>query len=177
LKNKSGKWEKISEVNEMGPIAADVHLIKLPGNIPRNATLKLRMTQGLWRIDYLALGKITAKVTPQLIQPDSVIKDEEENTEALNLLNDTTKTLITYPGDTYLINYKLPDSRAYDIFLQTKGYYLEWMRDEWLEEQNLRKAQFMFAFPGLYMRKAAKEFKKTESEMEDLFWGSRYVQN
>ena len=34
----------------------------------------------------------------------------------------------------------------------------------------------MFAFPGLFMRKAAKEFKKTEAEMEDHFWGSRYVQ-
>jgi hypothetical protein len=93
------------------------------------------------------------------------------------LLNDTASYLITYPGDSYLVNYKLPDNRKYQFFLESKGYYLEWMRDEWLQEQNLRKAQFMFAFPGLYMRKAAKEFKKTESEMEDRFWGSRYVQN
>jgi len=177
LKKESGRWEKIVEVNEMGPIAADVHLIKLPVSIPRNATLKLRMTQGLWRVDYLAMGKISAKVSPQLIYPHSVIKDDEENMVALNLLNDTTKTLITYPGDTYLINYKLPDNSDYEFFLDTKGYYLEWMREEWIAEQNIRKAKLMFAFPGLYMRKAAKPFKKSEAEMEDRFWGSRYVKN
>jgi hypothetical protein len=85
--------------------------------------------------------------------------------------------LNTYPGDTYLKNYKLPDNSDYEFFLDTKGYYLEWMREEWIAEQNIRKAKLMFAFPGLYMRKAAKPFKKSEAEMEDRFWGSRYVKN
>ncbi len=76
-----------------------------------------------------------------------------------------------------MINYKLPGNGNYEYFLDSKGYYLEWMRDEWLAEQDLNKARFMFAFPGLFMRKAAKPFKKTESEMEDLFWKSRYVKN
>jgi hypothetical protein len=177
IKNENGRWEKIGEVNEMGPIASDVHLIKLPAGIPRNATIKLKMTQGLWRIDYLALGKLNEKVLPLEILPASVVENDEENPVALNLLNDTTKTLITYPGDSYLLNYKLPDTGDFDFFLHTKGWYLEWIRDEWLKEQNLRKAQILFAFPGLYMRKAAKPFKKTESEMEDRFWGSRYVKN
>jgi len=177
LKNKNGNWEKIGEVDEMGPIAADVHLVKLPENIPANATLKLKMTQGLWRIDYLALGDIGPKVSPLIIHPENMFKDEKADPEALKLLNDTSKYLVTYPGDAWVINYKLPGNRNYEYFLESKGYYLEWMRDEWLAEQDLNKARFMFAFPGLFMRKAAKPFKKTESEMEDRFWGSRYVKN
>lgn len=177
LKNNNGKWEKIGEVDEMGPIASDFHLIKLPPNIPANATFKLKMTQGLWRIDYLALGKIGAKVEPVTVHPASVIKDGMEDTESLRLLNDTASYLITYPGDSYQVNYKLPGDGKYQFFLESKGYYLEWMRDEWLAEQNLTKAKLMFAFPGLFMRMAAKPFKKTESEMEELFWGSRYVKN
>lgn len=177
LKKETGRWEKIAEINEMGPIAADVHLIKIPGKLPQNAILKLRMTQGLWRIDYLALGNVSAKVSPNVIHPHLVIKDEEESPETLNLLMDTTKTLVTYPGDTYVINYKLPDNGEYEFFLDTKGYYLEWMREEWIAEQNIQKAKLMFAFPGLFMRRAAKPFKKSEAEMEDRFWGSRYVKN
>ena len=161
----------------MGPIATDCHLIKLPAGLPPDASLKLRMTQGLWRIDYLALGSIVDKVEPLTIQPGRVTRGDVSDPGSLALLTDTTQYLITYPGDEYLIHFKLPDSKKYDFFLQTKGYYLEWMRDEWLAEQDLRKAQLMFAFPGLYMRKAAKDFKKTEAAMENIFWGSRYVKN
>lgn len=177
LKQESGKWLKIDEIEEMGPIATDSHLVKLPAGLPPNATLKIRMTQGLWRIDYLALGNMVEKVCPITIHPDLVTRENNTDPESLALLSDTTNYLITYPGDEYMINFTLPDNGKYDFFLQTKGYYLEWMRDEWLAEQDLRKARFMFAFPGLYMRKAAKDFKKTEAAMENHFWGSRYVKN
>jgi hypothetical protein len=177
FKNQSGNWEKIEQIEEMGPIATDVHLIKLPSDIPANATFKLRMTKGLWRIDYLALTEVLSTVTPLTIQPNEIERDGKSDIEALRLLNDTTSYFITWPGDVYLLNYKLPGKSSYEFFLQTKGYYLEWMRDEWLAEQDIKKARFMFAFPGLYMRKAAVEFKKSEADMENVFWGSRYVQN
>ena len=51
------------------------------------------------------------------------------------------------------------------------------MREEWLNEEDLGKVRFLFAFPGLYMRKSAKEFKKIESSMEESFWNSRYEIN
>ncbi len=177
LKTQMGSWTKIGEIDEMGPIATDTHLIKLPPNTPPNPTLKLKMTQGLWRINYITLGEIGEKVDPIIIQPHVVLKEDIEDPEALQLLKDTANYLVTYPGDTYFLNYELPNDNKYEFFLQSKGYYLEWMRDEWLAEQDLKKAQFMFAFPGLFMRRAAKDFKKVEPEMEDWFWGSRYVRN
>ena len=51
------------------------------------------------------------------------------------------------------------------------------MRDEWLAEQDITKAKLMFMFPGRFLRKAAKDYKKAEPELEKTFWGSRYVQN
>lgn len=177
MKNKAGKWEKVGEVDEMGPIASDLHLVKLPEGMPENTEFKLKMTQGLWRIDYLAMGEIVSNESPVVIQPEFILKDETRNEESLKLLTDTAEYLVTYPGDSYLLQYPLPDSAKYEFFLDSKGYYLEWMRDEWLAEQDLKKARLMFAFPGWFMRKAAKPFKETEAEMEDKFWGSRYVQN
>ena len=177
LKTEKGKWEKIETIEEMGPIASDFHLVKLPENIPARATFKLKMTQGLWRIDHMALGTIGEKASPLVIQPSRISKNGTEDQEALALLSDTSQYLITYPGDSYLIDYRLPENKDYEFFLQSKGYYLEWMRDEWLAEQDLKKARLMFAFPGLFMRKTAKEYKKSEAEMEEQFWGSRYVQN
>jgi hypothetical protein len=177
MKTAEGKWQLVEVVEEMGPIAADVHLVKLPVNAPANVTLKLKMTRGLWRIDYLALGEICEEATPVVLNPEAVWNKGMQDEESLQLLNDTTKYLVTFPGDQYRLDYTLPDDRDYEIFLNTKGYYLEWMRDEWLAEQDLVKAKLMLAFPGLFMRKVARAFKNSESQMEDIFWGSRYVQN
>ncbi len=177
MKTETGKWEPVEVLDEMGPIAADVHLVKLPGHLPANATFKLKMTRGLWRIDYLALGQLCGEASPVVLYPEAVWKENAPDPEALQLLNDTAGYLVTFPGDELLIDYSLPDDRDYELFLHSKGYYLEWMRDEWLPEQHLGKARLMYAFPGMFLRKATKGFKKSEAEMENVFWGSRYVNN
>jgi hypothetical protein len=74
-----------------------------------------------------------------------------------------------------MLKYKLPTDCRYQFFMETQGYYLEWMREEWLAEENMKKLAFEFVFPGLFLRKAATEFKKIEPTMEKSFWGSRYV--
>ena len=175
MQKNSGGWEKLETIHEMGPIATDLHLIRLPADVPANATFKLKMTQGLWRIDYLALGELLNQEPAVAIQPKVVFHNDSVNNKALDMLNDSASSLITFPGDVYFLQYTLPENRDYEFFLHSRGYYLEWMRDEWLMEQNLRKAKFMLTFPGLYMRMAAKEFKKSEANMEQQFWGSRYV--
>lgn len=175
IQEKNNRWNKIGEISEMGPIASDVHLVKLPRVNQDKITLKLRMTKGLWRIDYLAAAEIVGEETPLRIKPDLVLQNDSANAEALNCLNERTNPLTTYPGDIYELKYKLPGDCTYQFFLETKGYYLEWMRENWLQEENLKKAAFALYFPKLFLKKAAPEFKKAEPMMEKLFWESRYV--
>jgi len=169
------KWVKIDEIDEMGPIASDIHLIKLPSIHQKKINIKLRLTKGLWRIDYLALARLTGEETPFRIKPDLVLKDDSIDNEALERLVKGDNPLITLPGDKYELKYKLPSDCTFQFFLETKGYYLEWMREQWLEEENLKKAAFALYFPGLFMKKAAPEYKKAEPFMEKIFWESRYV--
>ena len=91
------------------------------------------------------------------------------------MLTDEQEPLVTFPGDHYTIHYPLPDDCSYQFFLETKGYYLEWMRDEWIKEEDLKKAALALYFPGLFMRKAAPAFKRAEPHMEKIFRESRYV--
>ena len=60
-------------------------------------------------------------------------------------------------------------------FLESRGYYIEWMRDEWLAEEDPVRAALMTADPEGALRLLAPEFKKTEGDMEDVFWRSRYA--
>jgi len=81
---------------------------------------------------------------------------------------------VTYPGDEYKIKYLLPFTNA-ELFLDSKGYYLEWIRDEWAKEQNFKKLNLMFNKPAKYLRSVSKDYKKLEPLMEKTFWQSRYV--
>jgi hypothetical protein len=83
---------------------------------------------------------------------------------------------VTLPGDEYTLVYRLPDDFAdRELFLEARGYYLEWMREEWLAEENALRAAQLFLDPAAAMRAMAPEFKRREGEMEAVFWGSRYV--
>jgi hypothetical protein len=89
---------------------------------------------------------------------------------------DTASSLVTLPGDEYDLIYRLPPQpERYELFLESRGYYLEWMREEWLSEQSLASAaQVLFDPPGA-LRSLAPGFKRQEGEMERRFWNSRYV--
>ncbi|MCU0472251.1 MAG: hypothetical protein MUC93_02640 [Bacteroidales bacterium] len=176
IQNQDGKWEKIDEIQEMGPIASDVHLVKLPEFRLKNINIRLKLTKGLWRIDYLALGNIDQRIDPIVIEPSRIIPACGSGTGASSILDGNGDPLVTFPGDVYDIFYELPDNSIdYEIFLKSKGYYLEWIRESWLGEENLKKAAFYFMFPRLYMKKDAGKFKILEPSMEESFWSSKYV--
>jgi hypothetical protein len=83
---------------------------------------------------------------------------------------------VTWPGDAYSLAYELPsDYSQYELFLETQGYYLEWMRPSWLAEKDLRKARTMFTNPAKFLREIAPEYRKVEPQLEEIFWRSRYA--
>ncbi|MEI6048195.1 MAG: hypothetical protein WCS03_04800 [Bacteroidota bacterium] len=171
-----GKWTKVDQIEEMGPIATDVHLVPLPKTGTKNLKIKLRLTKGLWRIDYLALGKMENRIEPAIVHPSIVtaLNKSERNSEIQ--VPDTLHPLVTLPGDVYDLHYVLPViAGEYEIFLKSKGYYIEWMRETWMTEESLKNAALFFGFPKKFMRMAAADFKKNEPSMENNFWNSRYV--
>ena len=171
-----GKWIKAGELNEMGPIASDIHLLRLPDTGQKNLKVKLVLTKGLWRIDYLALAKVGPIVEPLKVSPVIESTNSPDIEKLTFLLTEPSEPLITLPGDSYSLSYSLPyEPDEYELFLCSKGYYIEWMREPWLAEQNLKKASLLFGFPGLFMKLAAKEFKTIEPTMEENFWKSRYA--
>lgn len=177
VKNSGGKWIKVNSYEEMGPIASDVHMIRLPQTDTPVLNVRLILTKGLWRIDYLALAKTGEKTDPLRIKP-SVVRATNQTDECTGMmaLSDTLNPLITLPGDSYNLKYNLPlSTESYELFLCSKGYYIEWMREPWIAEENLKKASLLFGFPKMYMKMTAKNFKLVESSMEENFWNSRYV--
>ncbi len=169
-------WQTVGTTGETGPLAASVHMLRLPPLNPDDPRLRLRLTKGNWRLDYIALAALGRQVTPQRLSPSLVRRDGLPDTAALADLTMPDRSLISLPGDRFDLVYDLPDpALTYDVFLESHGYYLEWMRTEWLAEEDPAMAALMFLRPQLALSYLAPKFKELEPDMEAQFWGSRYA--
>lgn len=169
-------WQTVGEVYETGPLATDVHLVVLP-DAPRGDRVRLRLPRGGWRIDHVARVTIAHEVTPQRIAP-RVIRGTLGREFAVGRAPATGFPIVTQPGDAYELDYDLPrgDSPGeIELFLDSRGYYFEWMRAEWLREEQPLAVLKLLLDPAQAMRDLALAWKRMEPQAEQLFWSSRYA--
>lgn len=174
--NNFGFWSTAGEIHEFGPLAEDLHMVVLPQSTDLIKKIRLKLNQGNWRIDYIGLAELGNQTQPITIQPTTVISKNQENAVALEALTNPSKTLTTLPGDEYKIIYELPDDySSYSYFLESSGYYLEWMRDEWAKEQSSEKLIQLIRSPEKSLKELAPKYKELEPSMEKVFWNSKYA--
>lgn len=169
-------WRTVASVGEHGPIATDLWVVPLPDPGGAPPAVRLRLTRGAWRVDYLALAALAGTVTPARLAPETVRRRDVADDDALAALWDDENTVVTFPGDALMLSYRLPaDAPRYELFLESRGYYLEWMRDEWLEDEDPAAVVEMLVSPDRALARLAPEYKKVEASMENAFWRSRYA--
>jgi hypothetical protein len=174
VKDEKGKWIEVGNIKESGPIASDMHLVKLPINKSTKLHVRLRLTKGLWRINMVNLASIKGEAIPKRIYPEKVYSAGSLDSLILIKLLDKDQYLVTYPGDEYRISFPLESLPSQQYFLESQGYYIEWMREEWLKEENITIVKKAMLFPASYLKKTAPYFKIHETEMESIFWNSKY---
>jgi len=175
------QWDDIQEVwimedgfYETGPIAINKQLILLSNSSGSKVKLKIVLNKGLWRMDYFALTNIKEQVNPIELTANSILNKGKLDNTALAEINDPKKYLISMPGSEYKFNFTLPhDNTDYELFLYSKGYYLEWMREHWLKDKDLLKLKQMVDNPRKYLRNEATNYKQYETKMEQEFWNSK----
>jgi hypothetical protein len=168
-------WELQGALYETGPIAVNRQIVPLE-NVSSllPIRIKLRMNKGLWRLDYAALASLDRQIEPIKLQPKQLKKNGSSHLFAQHQLLDPEKHLISMPGDYFELEYQLPDEdQNYALHLYSQGYYMEWMRQEWLADKNLLKLNQMMNHPARYLRREAEAYKEYEKVMEDVFWSSQ----
>lgn len=169
------RWTYVDGCYETGPIAFNRQI--LPLRLPAGTQpvkLKVVLNKGLWRLDYFALTEIREAVQPLEIAPTDLYNKGTKDSAGLAQINNPRGYLLSMPGSAYTFHFDLPEKDArYDLFLYSKGYYLEWMRDHWIKDKDLLKLRQMLDEPAAYLREEAKAYKRYEADMEAQFWGSR----
>lgn len=173
------KWQYLDELFETGPIASNLVIVPIQHVIPQNKKLKVKVeiTKGLWRIDYLGLVPILSNAQANVSIPSILEAIDGENYPIEKIQADDKDYLVTLPGNEYQITFELPELQAdqeYELFLSSKGYYLEWVREDWIRGKDLVKLKKMLLNDDATWFQLAKEYKSMESEMETVFWGSKY---
>lgn len=172
---KKQEWEYQNGFYETGPIAINRQIIPLQ-NMYSNSNVKLKivLNKGLWRIDYFALTNIQKEIDPLKIPASTILNKGRIDNVALGKINNPDQHLISMPGSEYKFNFILQDEHVdYELFLYSKGYYLEWMRENWIKNKDLLKLHKMVNNPKKYLREEASFYKEYETTMEQEFWNSK----
>lgn len=173
-------WQTLSSIRETGPLASDLRVVPLPASAEDSVRVRLVMSKGAWRVDWAAITSLRGRVEPLVLQPRKVVAKRNEaahrwDEDAREKLVGQRQPLVTYPGDIYTLVYELPgEATEYELFLDTRGYYLEWMREEWLAETSRARAAGMLLDPAGSLKRLAPQFKKVEAQMDSMFWRSKY---
>ena len=175
----SKKWKIVDEIYETGPIASNQVLVPLPDNdnMDNEIKLKINMTRGLWRLDYAGLVDNISEVEPEIVLPSACLpNDSIAGNDILSLVCDNDANyLVSLPGDRYHFVFELPSlpaNHSNTLFLSSKGYYLEWIRSEWILHKNPKRLKRMLMNHSGEWKALAREYKLVESDMEQAFWNS-----
>lgn len=176
VRNGSGAWVSVGTRDEMGPIARETDMLPLPADaLPASGDLHVRlvMTKGDWRVDQVGLAAIDRRAEPIALSPVEVRRGDELDPRAKEALMPGGEHLVTVRGDAYRLRFDLPREDV-ELFLESRGYYYEWIRPEWLREEDQAAAAAMLASPDVMMKKLAPKYGEIEGVIDAAFWASRY---
>jgi hypothetical protein len=110
---------------------------------PRGDSLKVRLSfvADNWRIDQVGLATDTQRGKVRTIPVSTAKILDERRPDIPDYLAQPDKTyLITRPGESVQLGFDVGESKySRTFFLVSEGYYMEWMRSEWLTEEHRSK--------------------------------------
>jgi hypothetical protein len=157
---------------EVGPLAKETEVFEIPKGAATPLVVRLTMSRGNMRLDRIAQIALGAEVIPERLEPMRVVKGGTEEAAALAQLREPNRYLVTYPGDAYDLFFPKPKCERCAWFVESRGYYYEWMRDVWFVEQDRAKLVKLLFAPEAALKELAPAYRRIEPEIDRLFWES-----
>lgn len=133
-----GRWRPVEAAPDTGPIAWKEFAVRLPKVAGDTIRVRIEFVADNWRIDRLALGEVAGRASFRQVPLARVddITGAGHDAALENLLQDDRRYVITQPGDRLQLQFDsgaAAEGRQRTFFLAASGYYIEWMRKDWLE--------------------------------------------
>lgn len=175
-RSEGGAWQEIGRYDEVGPIARDAAVVPIPAALGRGPIeVRLRTARGWWRVERLAAVELGEAREALALEPAAVRRSDDgwEDPRVLGLLRAEGDRLTTLPGDRWTLVFDVPPG-DHEVFLESRGYYHEWMREGWLREEDPLALARFFLDPRSTMRRLAPAYRRIEDRIDAAFWSSRF---
>jgi hypothetical protein len=172
----SDTWKPVGTIPFTGPIACAHTALAFDVEDPgKPLEVRLSFAFSHWKIDNVAAAAVEAgNLAAGVLQPSMVMRMGEKDSDALDSLRGESP-LVMLPGDAYQVTFEVggEDEENAAYFLQSRGYYYEWMREAWLAEEDIEAAERILANPEESLRELAPLYGEFEPGAEEIFRKSR----
>jgi hypothetical protein len=168
-------YRQVGHIPATGPIAWHESAVELPVPPTPTARLRLSFLPDNWMIDWIAVSfdsTIDYSVErARLLSAESLTGAGTPN--AVALLSETDgDRLVTYPGERYALRFagvSTPPGRNRTYLVSSHGYYVEWLRPEWLAVPHAAPLKF----DDELIRTTAQQWLARRGELEREFFVRR----
>lgn len=178
VRRADGSWALVGTLPYVGPNATATRAVAFaPPSPDAPFEVRLDFARAHWRLDALRAAPLTLRDLPltEVAAEVAATNRDDPSADARSLRGEGDR-LVTLPGDELTLRFVVPRTRgeaAY--FLRTRGYYYEWLRAEWLPEEDRARAQRLLADPPAALRELAAPYHEQEAGMDALFQSSRFA--
>jgi hypothetical protein len=135
-------YRALAKIADTGPIAWNEIAIRLPRTSGNTIKLRLSFIADNWHIDQIALAETGAHRSVRKIAVSEVHGANGEVLGAVleNLNHADDDYAIARPADYMRLHFDVgapPEDAQRTWLLAAEGYYIEWMRREWLENREI----------------------------------------
>jgi hypothetical protein len=173
------KFKEAAWIRDAGPISWRQVAVELP--VPDGDTARLRFT---FLPDNLVIDWIGVSFDQnndyeiRTVECDEIIDlNTDRKCNYVDFIKKRDKQyLITYPGDSYNLKFKvdhLPEERRRTYFLKSRGFYIEWLRKEWLAQIQKDMGDVVFNLNDETIKKTAQLWVTKKHRFEKEFFESK----
>jgi hypothetical protein len=163
----------VAHLRDTGPIAWKDVAIMVPVVTPGSVRVRLSFPMDNWRVDRVAVAGRFRRVSPVVIPLAEVREGTTLNPTALASVRDADgRYLRTSPGQRFTAVFR-PDASpagARTYFLAAQGYYMEWVRPNWLREP---RVDHVFVPSDTALVEALGRWRMAQDSLETLFAATR----
>jgi hypothetical protein len=168
-------YREVGYIPATGPIAWHEAAVDLPVPPTPTARLRLSFLPDNWMIDWIAVSFETT--TDYSVERLRLLSAESltggGTSDAVALLSDVDgDRLVTYPGERYALRFAgvaVPPGRDRTYLVASHGYYVEWLRPEWLAVPHAAP----LTFDDALIRTTAQQWLAHRAELEREFFVRR----
>jgi len=176
---RGNSYVPVDRIAPTGPITW--HQAAAGFRIPSEEITRLRLSfmPDNWVIDWIGVSfDSTDAIQQTTFKPSDIVTHHSNNQyQTIDQLSDKDSSyFITYPGDFHELSFNIdtvPQDKERTYFLASHGYYIEWLRMTWMDENgNYGPGQELELNDTLLQRTARLWLEKKE-QMEEHFYNSK----